>query len=191
MPKYEILAPDGTLINTIICAEAHVQGFTPEGGTARLVSVLDRPLGVVQQALKSALHSAIGAARGVDITDVPHQDWVYQRKEAEARRYLADRTPLAKTYPLLSAEAQRTGQSLLAAAEAIAAKASEADARLAALETYRFEQAALIDAATEAEISTLTAKDHRADIADAAARATAAAPETTAVDLGDAGTPSL
>lgn len=66
--------------------------------------------------LHARIDEAAGDMRRRFITDIPHQDSVYLRKENEARQFEADPSPAALSYPFLSAEAASSGLTLEAVA---------------------------------------------------------------------------
>lgn len=100
-------------------------------------------LGGLKAAMARVVDEAAETERRRYITPGDGQMLAYQRKEAEARAYLAD----GSIGPHLRAEMERTGLSALHCANLIAAKADEWAAVSARIETVRLTAKAAIEAA--------------------------------------------
>ena len=61
-------------------------------------------------AAAASVNTAIGLVRRKFVTDIPGQDMLYLRKEAEAIRWLSDPAPDLASFPLISAEIGITGE---------------------------------------------------------------------------------
>lgn len=81
------------------------------------------------------------------VTALPGQDMIYQKKEAEAARYLADPAPDLADYPWISAEIGITAQDAPQVAQVYVNLAAEWSAIGARLETLRLGAVAEIEAA--------------------------------------------
>ena len=94
---------------------------------------------------KARIDEAAGAARARYITVQPGQEATYQRKEQEARQYLADGT----IGPMLQAEADATGMAVADLANQIVATADQWTQLAAAIEAKRMSAKRAIDAETD------------------------------------------
>jgi hypothetical protein len=76
----------------------------------------------------ASLHAKIdfeaGEFRKRFITDIPGQQLTYDRKEREARAFVAEAQPSAGDFPFLAAEAQTTEQTLTEVAQSVIANAN-------------------------------------------------------------------
>jgi hypothetical protein len=93
-------------------------------------------------------NSLAGVVRARFVTVIPAQDMVYLRKEAEARRYLADPAPDLADYPYVAAEIGITGADGEQVAQVYTNLAVILDAAASQLETARLGTIASIEAAT-------------------------------------------
>lgn len=89
-----------------------------------------------------------GALRSRFVTIIPGQEMIYLIKEAEARAYLADPSPVLATYPFVSAEIGITGTTGEEVAQVYVNLAAILRATAAQLETARLGTIAAIEAAT-------------------------------------------
>lgn len=117
--------------------------------------------------LDADLHAKIDAEAGVArcwyITDVPGQQLTYQRKEDEARRWVAATEPAIADYPFLAAESAATQASADDAAAAIIAAADLWAAIGSAIEGARIgAKRAVTAAATRTEKEAAAAVDWEA-----------------------------
>lgn len=64
----------------------------------------EQALAPVRSAAIEEINSLVATVRGRIITDLPGQQMIYLRKEAEARAWVADPAPDLANYPLLAAE---------------------------------------------------------------------------------------
>lgn len=73
---------------------------SPAATAARIA----RDLESARSAGLASIQAAIAAVRAPFVTDLPGQEMIYQRKEAEARAWLADPAPDLAHYPFLARE---------------------------------------------------------------------------------------
>jgi hypothetical protein len=103
--------------------------------------------------LKARIDAEAGEARKRFITSAAGQELTYQRKEAEARAWLASGAPalVGTDFPFLAAEAAATGQDVGAAAAAIVAAADLWSAVGSAIEGARIAAKRAVAAAATAD----------------------------------------
>lgn len=89
--------------------------------------------------------------RAAFITDLPGQDMLYLRKEAEAKAWVADPDPQLASYPLIAAEVGITAADGAQIAQVWLNMAALWAQAAAQIETARLGAIATIDAATTAE----------------------------------------
>ena len=124
---------------------------TQEWVDLRSPSDLALELELARARAMSQLHGAVSAVRLTYITDIPGQEMIYLRKEAEARAWLAALLPPnLSDYPMLSAEVGITAPDADALAQVWLNMAQLMTYAAAALEHIRLSAAAAIQAATSA-----------------------------------------
>lgn len=89
--------------------------------------------------------------RGAFITDLPGQDMLYLRKEAEAKAWVADHSPDLQAYPLIAAEVGITAETGGQIAQVWLNMAALWAQAAASIETARLGAIAQIEATTTAE----------------------------------------
>jgi len=105
----------------------------------------------VDAALHARIDAAAGAIRLRFITDIPGQMLIYERKEREARAFLAAEDPVLADYPLVAAEVAATGRSGAEAAATVVATAELWTAIAAAIEAARIGAKRAVSAAETRE----------------------------------------
>ncbi|MCL7466346.1 hypothetical protein [Phaeovulum sp. NW3] len=113
-------------------------------------------LEATRRAAIRSVNAACGAVRARFVTQLPGQEMIYLRKEAEARAFIADPAPDLAAYPFISAEVGITppGGTALHVAQTYLAMSAQWQAIGAALEQIRLGSIGQIEAAaTEAAIT--------------------------------------
>jgi hypothetical protein len=125
---------DGTALRLVAAPELEdLAGWTeielPEGYDPRWWFFRDGALVEDWAPFDAALHAGIDRQAGVErcrfITSIPAQALTYQRKETEARAWLAAEAPDPAGFPFLSREAAATDQTIDALAAEVAASADQ------------------------------------------------------------------
>lgn len=119
--------------------------------------VMTSLLPIKRQAV-DAVNSAAGDVRQHFVSDLPGQDMVYLRKEAEARRWLAELRPDLEGYPFLAAEVGITAETPDQLAQVWLNLAALWQQIAAGIEHHRFAASAAIAAAqTTGEVTAAVA----------------------------------
>lgn len=118
-------------------------------GSSITYAATARPLADVQAEARTRIDSKAEARRLVHLTPGSAQAMVYQAKEAEARAFQADATPISANYPHLSAEVGVTAPTLAEVAAVVIGLADQWRQISAAIEGARLTaKAAIASAAT-------------------------------------------
>lgn len=107
------------------------------------------------------INAASARLRAAWVTDIPGQDMLYLRKEAEAARWVSDPAPDLGRYPLIAAEIGITGQDGAQVAQVWLNMAAMWTAVAASLETARLGCIALAEAAGATEEALAAVDDFR------------------------------
>lgn len=107
-----------------------------------------RAMALSKESAIAEVNRVAGEVRSRFVTVIPGQEMIYLIKEAEARAFLTDPSPVLADYPFVSAEIGITGTSAGEVAQVYVNLAAILRATAAQLETARLGTIAAIEAAT-------------------------------------------
>lgn len=110
---------------------------------------VENDLSMAKSDAVALINTRIGAVRRQFVTDIPGQEMLYLRKEAEAVRWLSETTPNLIDYPLISAEIGITGEDADQIAQVWVNMADLWSSVAAQLETLRLGYIAQVEGAAD------------------------------------------